>query len=372
MDEIAAAYNDGKTAVTLQVKLYLNGDKLDIVGEDTTTIASWPLNEVHSIAKGSDGQKRRLRRGFNGPERITLDQEQDLEILASHCPNIHHTTPRSFGYWKPAITWSAVGVLSVFVLIKMVIPALAQQIVNVIPPSVEASLGRTAESQIIQFFALSKRKAPEDIICKDEEGVITLNALSIYLSSYLDTPVKTHVTVINHSMVNAFALPGGRILVFNGLIRDAKNGNDLAGVLAHEIGHLAKRHPLIYAFETAGISTLAALFFGDISGGVILGGLSQSLLDGAFTRNMERQADNTAISLLNRTGIGGEAFADFYLRLEKKYGKSDGLMSYFSTHPKPKERAQLVQSTTTGTNMAFTQKEWDSVYKICGEPEAKE
>jgi len=365
VDGISATYNDGQTATTVHVTLHPKDDMLDIVGDDGATITSWPLQDVHSVAKGGDGQVKRLRRGFEGAERLTLETTKHLNVLASYCPRIHHTTPRSLGYWKPAITMSALAVVSVFVLIKVIIPALAQQIVNATPLSFDARMGQTSEKQLIKLFALTKKMKPEDIVCKDKFGVAYLDALARRLTGQLETPLETHITVINHSMVNAIALPGGRIIVFNGLIKDAKSGNDLAGVLAHEIGHQAKRHPLVLAFQVAGTSALAVLFFGDISGGVVLGGLSQTLLDSAYQRDMESQADDIAISLLNDAGIAGEGFADFFIRLQEKQGEDGELTSYFSSHPGSKERSRRIRSATTGDNPALSPQQWDSVRKIC-------
>ncbi len=365
MDEIRAAYNDGKTAVTVHVTLHVDANMLKVVGTTGDTITAWPLNEVHYVATGGDGQAKRLRRGFKQPERVTLEQKDDYKILARHCANINHTTPRSYQYWKPAITWSAIAAVSVFVLIKVIIPAMAKQFVSVIPPSLEDKLGQTSEQQFIHYFALDAKMEPEKIVCKGKAGVAALDELAQRLVRQLELPVNTHITVINHSMVNAFALPGGRILVFNGLIKEATNGNDLAGVLAHEIGHQAERHPLILAFEVAGTSAFATLFFGDISGGALMGGVSQFLLDSGYQLKMERQADNTAITLLNRTGIDGEDYADFFLRLEKKSKRKGSLLSFLSTHPSSKDRSRLIRTTTTGHNLALTPQQWASVRKIC-------
>jgi len=353
------------TAVSYPVNLRLEHDQLLIIGEDGATITYWPLIEIHSVAKGKDGQQHRLRRGFKGTERLTLDRETDFKRLADKCPDIHHTTPRSFKYWKPALMWSAIAVVSVIILIKVVVPAMAKQIVNVIPQSVSESFGQATEEQFIRFFAFDGNKKPEEIVCSEKEGVAAINDLAQRLIAQMDTPVDAHITVINHSMINAFALPGGRVIVFNGLIKDARNSNGLAAVLAHELSHVSERHPMTIAFEAAGTSTLASLFFGDISGGFILGGLSQVLLDGVYQRKMERQADDMAITLLNRTGIDGIEFADFFLRLEKKYGNENGVMSYLSTHPKSKERSKKILAKITGKKHALPPQQWFAVREMC-------
>ena len=260
---------------------------------------------------------------------------------------------------------SAVAVASVFILIKVIVPALAQQIVNATPPEFENKLGLTAEQQIIAFFAWKEKKSPKGIVCRGKDGNAALNTLAQRLTRQMEPPLTTHITVINHAMVNAFALPGGRILIFNGLIQEAKKGNDLAGVLAHEIGHQFKRHPLLLAFETAGTSTLASLFFGDVSGGVVLGGLSQTLIDSSYQRDKERQADTIAITLLNRAGIDGSGMAEFFLRMGKEHGDDDGVMAYLSSHPGSRERSSLIKSQSTGNKRALSPELMYAVRKIC-------
>jgi predicted Zn-dependent protease len=159
-----------------------------------------------------------------------------------------------------------------------------------------------------------------------------------------DAKVPFTIKVIDSDDVNAFALPGGYFYVNKGLILAADNEAELAGVMAHEIAHVAARH----AMENAGKGTalnyglLAGIIFtGGIAGAVLqnTAGLGQLLAFFKFSRGAEEEADRLGVQYLYAAGYDPTAMATMFEKLASQNKKKKSKISQlFSTHPQSIER----------------------------------
>jgi Zn-dependent protease with chaperone function len=140
-----------------------------------------------------------------------------------------------------------------------------------------------------------------------------------------------------HIGANAFALPGGTLVITDQLVALARNDDEVMAVLAHEAGHHEHRHALRQTIESSGILVIASLLLGDASGSSLAVGVPVVLLESGYSRGHEREADDFALDLLARTGRPPGAFADILERLERSEhaARSAGLadVGYLSTHP---------------------------------------
>jgi len=142
---------------------------------------------------------------------------------------------------------------------------------------------------------------------------------------------------------NAFALPGGTIVITDALVKLAQNDDQLSAVLAHEIGHVRHRHGLRMALQAAGLAALAAALFGDATSITSLAtALPAALLQSGYSRDFETEADDYALQRLREIGLPPKAFAEIMLLLEKDHQKRSGGESkdYFSTHPATAKRIE--------------------------------
>lgn len=161
------------------------------------------------------------------------------------------------------------------------------------------------------------------------------------------------LSIAQDKNINAFALPGGFIVVNTGLIRAARSSEELAGVLAHEIAHVTKQHGIRQLISTAGLSILVSTFFGDASGIVaVLTQNSAFLLTQKYSRDYEREADDIGWQSLVDARIDPQGMIDFFDTLLQKEQKAtpDGLgdlaekpLSILSTHPLTSERIERLQ-----------------------------
>ncbi len=166
-----------------------------------------------------------------------------------------------------------------------------------------------------------------------------------------DFPYQFKVT--NQAAINAFALPGGFMYINRGLIEAAENEAELAGVMAHEMGHVALRHGTNRVSKAylaqAGLGALGAVLGG--GGGIGMqqiiaaaGGFGLNALFLKFSRKAETQSDVVGTQMLHRAGYDPMSMADFFETLRRESGKDPGKMEqFFSSHPAPKNRAARVR-----------------------------
>lgn len=163
-----------------------------------------------------------------------------------------------------------------------------------------------------------------------------------------DAKVPFTIKVIDTEEVNAFALPGGFFFVNSGLVLKADSEAELAGVMAHEIAHVAARHGTRQATrgEIAQLSTIPLIFLGGWTGYGIRQAASVAIPVGflTFSRGFESEADLLGLEYMYKAGYDPEAFVDFFEKIQSMEKKKPGTMSkVFSTHPPTGERIEAAQ-----------------------------
>jgi beta-barrel assembly-enhancing protease len=159
--------------------------------------------------------------------------------------------------------------------------------------------------------------------------------------------IRYHFYVVNSDVVNAFALPGGHVYLNRGLIERADNVSELAGVLAHEVGHVAMRHSVdqMQRAQTAnmGLQVLYGVLLGRQPGGLERAGiqLGGGAVFAGYSRDAEREADAVAVDYLIRTGYNPNGMVTFFGKLLELQQRQPGAVEqWFATHPTTAERVQ--------------------------------
>ena len=163
-----------------------------------------------------------------------------------------------------------------------------------------------------------------------------------------DAKVPFTIKVLDSEEVNAFALPGGFFFVNSGLILKADNEAELAGVMAHEIAHVAARHGTRQATrgELINIASIPLIFMGGWTGYAIRQGAGLAIPLGflTFSRGFESEADMLGLQYMYKTGYDPTAFVDFFEKIQTLEKRKPGTMSkVFSTHPMTDDRIKAAQ-----------------------------
>ena len=220
-------------------------------------------------------------------------------------------------------------------------------------------IGNSDPGQGVNFYSLEREIALGRQMASETEletrlvddPVITeyVNRLGQNLVRNSDAKVPFIIKVIDSEEINAFALPGGFMFVNTGLILKAGNEAELAGVLAHEIAHVAARHGTKQATrgELLNYASMSLIFFGGWAGYAVrqVAGLAIPMGFLEFSRAMESQADHLGLEYPYKTGYDPLAFVDFFEKIESQEKKKPGTIARaFSTHPLTSSRIRAAQN----------------------------
>jgi predicted Zn-dependent protease len=254
---------------------------------------------------------------------------------------------------------------AVLFLYFIAVPLIAMQAKHWVSPTMEAALGQQTADTIIQLLTHPSQPGKSDKAeCQNPRGLAAMARLVSPLVSQVNLKNPPQIRVVNAPLINAVALPGGQVLVFRGMIDFASGPNEVAGVLAHEFGHIELGHPIVMMIDRGSKSFLIGLLFGDVLGGSAAAGIAQAALDAKYSRDMERAADVRGIELLVGAGLDAGPFGTFFLRLATKQ-QNNAMMPFFESHPPSEERAKLIEMAPVTGRVALDADDWKALKSIC-------
>jgi predicted Zn-dependent protease len=203
----------------------------------------------------------------------------------------------------------------------------------------EINLGQETDVQVVKEYG----------IYEDPKLTAYLNDICQRLGKVSHRPQLTyHFKIVDASVVNAFAVPGGYVYFSRGILAALNNEAELAGVMGHEIGHIAARHSA-QQYSKAQLAQVGLGIGAILTESMpILSSLAQlgvGMLFLRFSRDNERQADDLGVEYSSKAGYEAKQMASFFETLERMNPGSDrsGLPGWFSTHPSPEDRVQAVR-----------------------------
>lgn len=177
-------------------------------------------------------------------------------------------------------------------------------------------------------------------------------------------PEQYQIHIVENSEVNAFAIPGDRIIIYSGLISDCKNESEFTGVLSHELAHLELKHVTKKLVKEFGFAVLIEMTAG--GGGKIIKEVLKVLSSTAYDRSLEEEADLKAIEYMASAGFDPKEFGNFMYRLADADQSDASIMDWLSTHPDSKERAEYIIKNTPAKierKILITQSDWEIMVK---------
>ncbi len=197
-------------------------------------------------------------------------------------------------------------------------------IAPIVPPSWERNIGNT----IVGDFG--------DLRCRSPEGQEALESLVERLDpgGTADGPTQIRIAALDINMFNAAAVPGSNIIIFKGALNETRDVDALAGIVAHEIAHVRRRHVTEALVRELGIGALIRTFAGSV------GANAEQVIGLSFTRANEREADADAIATLKRAGIDPRPTAALFAKLSREAGgDTRPALQFLDSHPGSKGRA---------------------------------
>ena len=219
--------------------------------------------------------------------------------------------------------------------------------------SQEIQLGKQSDQEVIQTYGLYN----------DPKLTAYIESMGQKLARLSDRPNLTfHFRLLDSPVVNAFAIPGGYVYITRGILAYLNNEAELAGVLGHEIGHVAARHSA-KQYSKAQLAQLgfglAYTFSGEFRKYAGLANFGVNMLFLKFSRDDERQADQLGVKYSSEAGYNALQMAEFFRTLDRMQPSGQGaLPGWFATHPNPKERIQNVRKLARQWQTKLGKKHW--------------
>jgi predicted Zn-dependent protease len=233
------------------------------------------------------------------------------------------------------MAWSVLGGALVAVAVGLWFGAdlLVELAVDRIPVEWERKLGESAYQDFLSH---------QEIVKEGPAAAAVQEMTTRLIEQIPNNPYRFEVTVVKSDVVNAFALPGGYVVVFTGLMKKAESGEEVAGVLGHELNHVLQRHGVERIVKTLGVVAVVTILVGDQQGLIgLVKQLGVELMALKFSREQETEADVTGLKLLYRARIDPTGMITFFQRLSEK---EEGRVEWLSTHPVSAGRAERLKA----------------------------
>ncbi|MEM7644095.1 MAG: M48 family metallopeptidase [Pseudomonadota bacterium] len=354
-------YYDGRAAVRRRVSLRIDGEAL-LVERPEDTPLSWSMAELRRLPDRAPGGLVVVALGA-GPERLVADGDVGAH-LARLVPRIAPAEGRPLA--RPAILTGLAGAAFLAALFFAVLPVLAAGLARLMDPEAEMAMGDLSYDQARLFFGLGQPLAE----CTAPAGLAAMDALTDRVTEGLDLPYDLRVTVLNDQeapLLNAFAISGGRVIFLDTMLQEAEHPDEIAAVLAHEIGHVVNQDPVRGQLQQMSGIAVISLLLGDVTGGGVLSGAAAAALTASYSREAETAADRFAVEQLTRVGLPPSALGRMFERLRDRYGEAEGIVAHLSTHPQITGRIEA--TARAGDPVigapALTPKAWADLRAIC-------
>lgn len=333
MSSITGKFADGQSSNLIDAVLDCDAQWIKVHSTNGQLLIQAPHHQVKVSSRLGDTPRTLEFAGavFETPDNDAIDALMPqlgqrpglLHRLESHLGMILFATVVTVGF----VVW----------LVVIAVPGGARQLAMSLPEETVAGMGENSLDLLDRvYFDPSELDAPR----QDE--------LRQTLADYID-PGQLHFRAFPP---NAFALPDGTVVITDGLVELAESDEELIAILFHEIGHVKHRHLVRRSLQGATIAILLFLITGDVSSVDLLVTVPAVLVDLAYSREFELEADHHALAALVQEGIDPIHFSNIMNRIEAHYNDTEGegaiqdddagVMRYFLTHPLTEERIALV------------------------------
>jgi Zn-dependent protease with chaperone function len=337
---VKASYFDGHSARQQAVALYATPGVLEVRGEGVARAET--LSGVRISAKL--GSAPRLIYFADGAH-CQINDHAGFDALLQQAGVVPHSLlSRLENSWRHALVATLLSILVVIASFYWGLPWAAHVASGRVPARLTLAMDQhflgVVDNGLMQPSNLSRARKN-----KLRQRFDALNEVEALPPHHLEFRSSPQIGA------NAFALPGGTVVVTDQLVALAKNDDEVLAVLAHELGHVSERHPLRQLLQSSVVGLAMTWYLGDISS--LLAAAPTVLLETSYSRDFERRADRYAVSMLRMNGIAPTRLSDMLEKLEasqhqasKSKEQASSIAQFFSTHPDTSERIRDIRKDT--------------------------
>jgi beta-barrel assembly-enhancing protease len=363
LNQVRANFFDGETARDHTVSAELVGREIKITG-DTISPITWNLSDLHPIDPPAAGMPFRLTHTNHPGARLIVADLALIDSILNIAPHLKHGYYAP-GHLKQVALWTIGGLGGLAAAGYVLFAVLPGIVAGMLPDSWRERAGQQIESMVVA----------DAKTCAAPTGVAAFNKMLSRLTAHDPELPKVKLTVYDMDLLNAFAAPGNRIIFTKEILLKADGPDEIAGVLAHELGHVVNLHSEQSLVRYSGFQILASIFSGGGSDVLTTTAGVAAIL--RYSRAAETEADTFARETLEKSKVNPLAFRDFFKKLLKLEGAStdsaetstmDRIGNMLSTHPDTKSRMEAIKPLPAGITVipSLTTEEWKELQGICG------
>lgn len=352
-------YFDGQQPVRNPAALELEAQSLTIHTSTPEPIV-WPYTQLRIAAKGGHGEPARIEKiGGAIGEYVAVPEGNFVEALRQHTPNLpgfEESILPVEGWPAVLLTCSVIALLAAGMYFWGV-RWLAGAAAGFMPRAAEERLGRAVRNIL----------SPEATRCSDASLAQALKPVMERLATAAGNAYRFDVVYAANTMPNAFAAPGGYITVFTGILHLADSPEELAGVLAHEMQHVLRKHSTRAIARALSVRVLLSMMTFDSSGTPAALEAVASLANLSYDREAEEEADLLSIPLLVKAGISPEGLPSMLRKLRTTLPFE--MNTYLSSHPDTLQRVDRlvaeIRQHRYEAKPLMTREEWLRIRNLC-------
>ena len=360
-------YFNGVTSKRHDVIVQTAANSLRIINDDEQYLVDeWNYADLRSRA-APEGILRLGRRGEAALARLEVRDAALAAAIGERASSLDRGGPADRRLRHRVVALSVAAIASLVLTAIFGMPVLANKITPLIPLPMEKKFGEAIDKQVRPLLDTGNRAATFQCGTApgEAQGRKSLDKLVRQLETAANGPYRARVDVVRRKQANAFALPGGHVYVFEGLLAKSETPDELAGVIAHEMGHVVHRDGTRAVLQSAGLSFLFGMMLGDFVGGGAVVIAAKTVLSSSYSRHAEAAADKYSVELMQKIEADPKALASILSRIASD--KDEGV-ALLRDHPETKDRIAAINKVTVDDppKPLLTGAEWKALKAICG------
>lgn len=349
-------YFDGKSSTGYHAKIQLNSFSIQISYTDNQSNRSveWMPDKIHANDFSSN-EKVYLKYGDYPYQYLEVNDSRFVtELKESFSQAKFHKGAYNFLFSTGVIGLVVIALVFIGLLALTylyILPAAAERIAATVPIEWEKKLGEASFDKMVEDEKI------------DEENSKRMNVF--FQQLHYSSDYKIEVVVVKDKIVNAYALPGGKIIVYEGILRTLDNYKELTALLSHEFSHVQLLHSTKNIFRSLSSYMLLSVLFGDASGvtAVVIQNANE-LKQLGYSRSLEEEADKNGLKLMKERNVDPEGMEGLFRALKKEEGDAGDIPEFLSTHPLTNERINYVRKDVAKHDYTVEEDEHlDSLWK---------
>lgn len=331
--ELKATFFDGtvREGKPVTIELLSESIKIQTVGIEYTSPLYWQITHIKQL-RHHKPQYVMLQHTVTTKLYLELSKDDFTTQVAPYYRNyslIHPVKEKSGSALKPILVFVSIVIAFFACLYFFIVPWAAEQFATVVPKETEVEIGDNLFKSTIAEYTVN------------DSATKIINAFFRQVNRPQDYDIR--ITVVKNAQVNAFAMPGGNIVVFDGILNKMDAYPQLAALLGHEFSHVQHRHTTRSIFRSLGNYLFISAIFGDVSGVAgMIGEHANSLKDLGYSRSLEHEADEEGFKLLVQNNIDPKGMIQLFEKLEEET-KGQEIPEFLSSHPVTQSRKDFAQ-----------------------------